>query len=70
MLTNSNTLQIKTSHTSLNISERPQLLVNFDGLFEQKIGQQYAPNGPNLEFEVKEDQTNFIDLRNICLEIK
>ena len=70
MLINSNALPIETSHTSLDIFGRPQLLVNFDGSFEQTIGQLYAPNGPTLEFEVKGDWTNFIDLQNICLEVK
>ena len=70
MLINSNALPIETSHTSLDIFERPLLLVNFDGSFEQKIGPLYAPNGPTLEFEVKGDRTNFIDLQNIYLEVK
>ena len=70
MLINSNALPIETSHTSLDIFERPQLLVNFDGSFEQKVGPLYSPNGPTLEFEVKGDRTNFIDLQNIYLEIK
>ena len=70
MLINSNALPIGTSHTSLDIFERPQLLVNFDRSFKQKIGPQYNPNGPTLEFEVKGDRTNFIDLQNIYLEVK
>ena len=70
MLINSNALPIETSHTSLDIFERPQLLVNFDGSFEQKIGPLYSPNGPTLEFEIKGDWTNFIDIQNIYLEVK
>ena len=70
MLINSNALPIETSHTSLDVFERPKLLVNFDGSFEQKIGPLYAPNGPTLEYEVKGDRTNFIDLQNIYLEVK
>ena len=70
MLININALPTETSHTSLDNFERPQLLVNFDGSFEQKIGPLYAPNGPTLEFEVKGDRTNFLDLQNIYLEVK
>ena len=70
MLFNSNALPIETSHTSLDIFEGPQLLVNFDGSFEQKIGPLYAPNGPTLVFEVKGDRTIFIDIQNIYLEVK
>ena len=70
MLINSNASPIESSHTSLDIFERPQLLVNFDGSFEQKIGPLYASNGPTLEFEVKGDRTNFIDIQNIYMEVK
>ena len=70
MLINSNALPIETSHTSPDIFEKPQLLVNFDGSFEQKIGPLYAANGPTLDFEVKGDRANFIGLQNIYLEVK
>ena len=70
MLFTSTALPIETKLTSLDSFERPQLLINFDGSFEQKIGPRYAPNGPTLEFEVKGDRTNFIDLQNICLKVK
>ena len=65
-----NVLPIEASHSSLDIFERPPLLVTFDSSFEQKIGPLYAPNGPTLEFEVTGDRTNFIDLQNIYLEVK
>ena len=61
MLINCNALPIETSHTSLDIFERPRLLVNFDGSFEQKIGPMYPRSGPTLEFELKGDRTSFID---------
>ena len=48
MLINSKALPMETSHTSLDIFERSQLLVNFDGSFEQKIGPLYGPNGPTF----------------------
>ena len=70
MLINTNALAIETSHTSLNIFERPQLSGKFDESFEQKIGPLYAPNGQTLEFEVTGDRTNFIDIQNIYLEVK
>ena len=50
--------------------KRPQLLSNFEGSFELKICTLYAPNGPLLEFEVKGDRTNFVNLQNICLDIE
>ena len=65
-----NVLPVEASHSSLDIFERPPLLITFDSSFEQKIGPLYAPNGPTLEFEVTGDRTNFIDLQNIYLEVK
>ena len=38
MLNHSNALPIETSQTSLDIFERPQLVVNCDVSFEQEIG--------------------------------
>lgn len=65
-----NVLPVEASHSSLDIFDRPPLLITFDTSFEQKIGPLYAPNGPTLEFEVVGDRTNFIDLQNIYLGIK
>ena len=65
-----NVLPVEASHSSLDIFERPPLLITFNTSFEQKIGPVYAPNGPTLEFEVVGDRTNFIDLQNIYLEVK
>ena len=65
-----NVLPVEASHSSLDIFERPPLLITFDTSFEQKIGPIYAPDGPTLEFEVTGDRSNFIDLQNIYLEVK
>ena len=45
-------------------------MITLSKSFEQKIGPVYAPNGPTLEFEVVADRTIFIDLQNICLDVK
>ena len=66
MLINGNSLPFETSHTSLYLLERPQLLLNFDGSFEQKIGPLYAPNGPWLEIG---DWTILIDIQNIYMDV-
>ena len=65
-----NNLPVEANHSSLDLFEKPPLLVTFDTSFEQKIGPLYAPNGPTLEFELVGDRTNFIDLQNIYLEVK
>ena len=64
-----NLLPNEATHTSLDLFERPSLLVAFDGAFEQRIGPVYSPNGPTLEFKVVGDRNNFIKLQDIFLEI-
>ena len=60
----------EATHSSLDIFEKPPLLVTFDQSFEQKSGPLYSPSGSSLEFEVVGDRNNFIDLQKIYLEIK
>ena len=48
---------------SLELFEKPAVLVIFDGSFYQKVGPVYSPNGPMLEFEVAGDRNNFIDIK-------
>ena len=63
-------LPTEATHSSLDLFEKPALLVTFDGSFCQKVGPVYSPNGPMLEFEVAGDRNNFTDLQKIFLEIK
>ena len=65
-----NLLPTEATQSSLDLFEKPALLVTFDGSFCQKLGPVYSPNGPMLEFEVSGDRNNFIDLQKIFLEIK
>lgn len=64
-----NVLPHEATHTSLDLFERPSLLVAFDGAFQQKIGPVYSPNGSTLEFKVSGDRNNFINLQDMRLEI-
>ena len=64
-----NVLPVEASHSSLDLFERPPVLIKLDTSFEQKVGPLYSPNGPTLEFEIV-DKTNFIDSQNIYLEVK
>ena len=62
-----NLLPNEATHSSLDLFEKPALLVTFDGSFCQKLGPVYSPDGPMLEFEVTGDRNNFIDLqKNFC----
>ena len=60
----------EATHSSMDLFEKPPLLVTFDQSFEQKIGPLYSPSGSSLEFEMVGDRNNFIDLQKIYLEIK
>ena len=62
-----NLLPNEATHSSLDLFEKPALLVTFDESFFQKLGPVYSPM---LEFEVTGDHNNFIDLQKNFLEIK
>ena len=65
-----NLLPNEATHRSLDLFEKPALLVTVDGSFCQKLGPVNSPDGPMLEFEVTGDRNNFIDLQKLFLEIK
>ena len=65
-----NLLPSEETHSSLDLFEKPSLLVTFYGSFCQKLGPVYSPNGRMLEFEVAGDRNNFIDIQKIFLEVK
>ena len=65
-----NLLPTEATHSSLDLFEKPALLVTFDGSFCRKMGPVYSLNGPMLEFEVSGDRNNFIDLQKFFPEIK
>ena len=50
----------EATHSSLDLFEKPPLLVTFDQSLEQKTGPLYSPSGSSLEFEVVGDRNNFI----------
>ena len=65
-----NMLPTEATNSSLDLFEKPALLVTFHGSFCQIVGSVYNPNGPMLEFEVAGDRNYFIDLQKTFLEIK
>ena len=60
----------EATHSSLDLFEKPPLLVTFDQSFEQKTAPFNSPSGSSLEFEAVGDRNNFIDLQKIYLEVK
>ena len=66
----SNLFPSEATHSSLDLFEKPPLLVTFENAFTQKIGPSYSQDGPMLEFEVLlGDRNNFIELQRTRLEI-
>ena len=63
-------LPTEAAHSSLDLYEKQEILVTFDGSFCQKVGPVYSPNGPMLEFQFVGERNSFIDLQKIWLEIK
>ena len=61
---------VEATHSSLDLFERPALLVAFDRSVDQRIGPVSSANGPTLEFKVVGDRFNFIDLQHIDLEVQ
>ena len=65
-----NLLPSEATHSSLDLFEKPSLLVTMYGSFCENLGPVYSPNGSMLEIEVAGDRNNFIDLQIIFLEVK
>ena len=64
-----NSLPTEATHNSLDLFEKPPLLVTFENAFTQKIGPSYSADGPMLEFEVLGDRNSLIDFQRTRLEI-
>ena len=62
-------LPTDVTHSSLDLFEKPPLLVTFENAFTQNSGPSYSPDCPVLEFEVLGDRNNLIDLQRTRLEI-
>ena len=58
-----NIMPTEASHSSLDLFEKPSLLVTVDGSFCQKLGPVYSPIDSILEFEVVGDRNNKIGLQ-------
>ena len=58
------------THSSLDIFQKPSILVNFDSSNVQELYPIGTLDGPNLEFQIQTDRHIFLDLQNIYLELK
>ena len=48
----SNLIPTEATYSSLDLFEKPPLLVTFENAFTQKIGPSYSPDGPNIYIPV------------------
>ena len=58
------------THSALDFSERPSVLINYKGSFDQEVFPHVGCLGPQLDFFVTAENKNCIDLNRICLAIK
>jgi hypothetical protein len=57
------------THSSLDIFQKPSILVNFDSGNDQEIFPVSSLDGPNLEFSIATDRHVFLDMQNIFLDL-
>ena len=57
------------THSSLDIFQKPSILVNFESGNVQEIYPVGSLDGPNIEFSVQSDRHVFLDLQNIFLDL-
>ena len=55
------------THSALDFFERPSVLINYEGSFDQEVFPHVGCRGPQLYFFVTSDNKNCLDLKRICL---
>ena len=58
------------THSALDFFERPSVLINYEGSFDQEVFPHVGCRGPQLDFFVSTDNKNCIDLNRICLDVE
>ena len=58
------------THSALDFFERPSVLINYEGSFDQEVFPHVGCRGPQLDFFVSADNKNCIDLNRICLDLE
>lgn len=57
------------THSSLDLFQKPSILVNFENGNVQEVYPTGSLDGPNLEFQFETDRNVFLDMQNIYLDI-
>ena len=58
------------THSALDFFEKPSVLINYEGSFDQEVFPHVGCRGPQLDFFVTADSKNCLDLNRICLSLE
>ena len=58
------------THNALDFVDRPSVLINYEGSFDQEVFSPEGCRGPQLDFFVTTENRNCIDLNQICLAVE
>ena len=58
------------THSALDFFERPSVLINYEGSFDQEVFPHVGCRGPQLDFFVTADNKNCIDLNRLSLDVE
>lgn len=59
-----------STHTSLDLFEKPSVLVNFDGYNAVETWPTSGVDGPTIEFALSTDRNDYLDLQSLILDVK
>ena len=58
------------THSALDFFDRPSVLINYKGSFDQEVFPHVRCRGPQLDFFVTPENKNCIDVNRICLAVE
>ena len=67
-----NSLEIAkpVTHSALDYFEKPEVMINYEGSYDQEVFPQVGRRGPQLDFFVDAEAKNLIDLNRIVLNVE
>ena len=69
MIVGSSELANPSTHSALDLFEKPSLLINYENAYDQKVETQTGCSGPTLEFTIAADNKNCVDLNCIFMQV-
>ena len=58
------------THSALDFFEKPNVLINYEGSYDQDVFPHVGCRGPQLDFFISAESKNLIDLNRIVLNVK